>query len=81
MAVTFLCICTKWLYWRYKKPKFPAQPYTQINDVCRKNDLEESMLMNLQKKTWTQGLTLRCFGRLFYRESLVLDSYFYSFFP
>ena len=27
---------------------------------CRKNELEETMLMNLQKKTWTEGLTLRC---------------------
>lgn len=26
---------------------------------CRKHELEENMLMNLQKKTWTHGLTLK----------------------
>lgn len=26
---------------------------------CRKHELEENMLMNLQKKSWTHGLTLR----------------------
>ena len=29
--------------------------------VHRKNELEERMLMNLQKKTWTHGLTLQDF--------------------
>ena len=32
---------------------------------CRKNELEEQMLMNLQKKTWTAGLTLRLGGTPF----------------
>lgn len=27
--------------------------------TCRKHELEENMLMNLQKKTWTHGLTLK----------------------
>ena len=27
--------------------------------MCRKHELEENMLMNLQKKTWTHGLTLK----------------------
>ena len=33
--------------------------YYSIAITYRKNELEEKMLMNLQKKTWTHGLTLR----------------------
>ncbi|KAK9834483.1 hypothetical protein WJX74_002673 [Apatococcus lobatus] len=33
--------------------------YYSIAISYRKNELEEQMLMNLQKKTWTAGLTLR----------------------
>jgi hypothetical protein len=28
---------------------------------CRKNELEELMLLNLSKKTWTEGLLLQDF--------------------
>ncbi|CAL5228556.1 g11712 [Coccomyxa viridis] len=35
--------------------------YYSIAITYRKNELEEKMLMNLQKKTWTHGLTLRDF--------------------
>jgi hypothetical protein len=34
--------------------------YYSIAISYRKNELEERMLMNLQKKAWTHGLTLRC---------------------
>ena len=34
--------------------------YYSISISYRKNELEERMLMNLQKKTWTHGLTLKC---------------------
>ena len=34
--------------------------YYSIAISYRKNELEERMLMNLQKKTWTHGLQLRC---------------------
>ena len=35
---------------------------SELHDCCgRKNELEERMLMNLQKKTWTHGLTLQDF--------------------
>ena len=34
--------------------------YYSIAISYRKNELEERMLMNLQKKTWTHGLTLKC---------------------
>jgi hypothetical protein len=30
-----------------------------LRSCCRKHELEENMLMNLQKKTWTHGLTLK----------------------
>ena len=33
--------------------------YYSIAITYRKNELEEKMLMNLQKKTWTHGLTLK----------------------
>lgn len=36
--------------------------YYSISINYRKNELEEAMLMNLQKKTWTHGLNLRNFG-------------------
>ncbi|CAK0786025.1 multicatalytic endopeptidase [Coccomyxa viridis] len=35
--------------------------YYSIAITYRKNELEEKMLMNLQKKTWTHGLTLKDF--------------------
>lgn len=35
--------------------------YYSISISYRKNELEERMLMNLQKKTWTHGLKLRSF--------------------
>ncbi len=34
--------------------------YYSISISYRKNELEEQMLMNLQKKTWTQGLAVGC---------------------
>ncbi len=34
--------------------------YYSIAISYRKNELEERMLMNLQKKAWTHGLTLKC---------------------
>ena len=34
--------------------------YYSIAISYRKNELEEGMLMNLQKKAWTHGLTLKC---------------------
>jgi hypothetical protein len=34
--------------------------YYSIAISYRKNELEERMLMNLQKKTWTHGLNLKC---------------------
>lgn len=30
--------------------------------ACRKNELEELMLLNLSKKTWTEGLLLQNFS-------------------
>lgn len=33
--------------------------YYSIAISYRKNDLEERMLMNLQKKAWTHGLSLK----------------------
>ncbi|KAI6698088.1 hypothetical protein NL676_018207 [Syzygium grande] len=35
--------------------------YYSIAINYRKNELEENMLLNLHKKKWTDGLTLRCF--------------------
>lgn len=32
-----------------------------IMHCCRKNELEELMLLNLSKKTWTEGLLLQDF--------------------
>ncbi len=34
--------------------------YYSISISYRKNELEEQMLMNLQKKTWTSGLAVGC---------------------
>ena len=34
--------------------------YYSIAISYRKNELEERMLMNLQAKAWTHGLTLKC---------------------
>lgn len=34
--------------------------YYSIAISYRKNELEERMLMNLQKKAWTAGLMLKC---------------------
>lgn len=39
--------------------RYDCRHYYSIAITYRKNQLEEKMLMNLQKKTWTHGLTLR----------------------
>lgn len=38
---------------------FTSRGLTDTMSICRKHELEENMLMNLQKKTWTHGLTLK----------------------
>lgn len=51
-----------------KKPSFQAlihglnRHYYSININYSKNDLEQKMLLNLNKKTWTDSLTLKDFG-------------------
>lgn len=42
------CTCSLWYY-------------NLLAPFCRKNDLEELMLLNLSKKTWTEGLLLKDF--------------------
>jgi len=48
-----------------KKPSIQAlihnlnRHYYSLNISYRKNELEQKMLLNLHKKTWTQGLTIR----------------------
>ena len=44
--------------------------YYSISISYRKNELEEQMLMNLQKKTWTQGLAVGCAAALSSRSAL-----------
>ncbi len=42
--------------------------YYSIAISYRKNELEERMLMNLQKKAWTAGLMLKCAARARHRR-------------
>eukprot|EP01134_Creolimax_fragrantissima_P006814 CFRG6814T1 len=37
--------------------------YYSISIASRKNELEQQMLMNLNKKTWTDGLALTCYEK------------------
>mgnify|MGYP007123605524 CR=1 FL=1 len=56
---SFICSLPS-LTWLFISPIFPlCRHYYSIAINYRKTELEQTMLMNLHKKNWVDGLTLR----------------------